>query len=87
MLILYLVRNGYQTIIRTCGPRLFLIELADGREVRRYLDHIPERLSHPLTKVEEDGEDWVNTYQTHVPTIQPPPAGCGYNIQGRVQPQ
>ena len=24
------------TIIRSCGPRSFLIELADGREVRRY---------------------------------------------------
>ena len=28
------------TIIRSCGPRSYLIELADGREVRRHLDHI-----------------------------------------------
>ena len=70
----------------SCGPRSYLIELADGCEVRRHLDHVRER-SHLLTEVEEDAEDWVNTYQTHVPIVQPPPAGGGYsNIQGRVQP-
>ena len=63
-----------------------MIELADGREVRRHLDHIRERSSHLLTEVEEDAEDWVNAYQTHVPIVQPQPAECGYsNIQGSVQ--
>ena len=75
-------------IIRSYGPRSYLIELADGHEVRRHLDHIRERSPHLLTEVEEDAEEWVNTNQTHVLILQPQPAGGSYsNIQGKVPPQ
>ena len=69
------------TVIRACGPKSVLIELSDGRTIRRHVNHVRSR-AHDYSSEQADDEasDWTITVPdkpgfeiaTPVPAVVPP---------------
>ena len=73
------------TIVRSCGPCSYLIELPDGRMIRRHVDHVRARSIEVHPNSNEATDDWVN--DGPAPTYsQPPPPVTGEPATGTGMP-
>ena len=61
------------TITQSSGPKSFMIELTDGRIMRRHVNHIRHRSSTLTPMIEADIDDWTTTIPLfpEVPSVGP----------------
>ena len=51
---------------RSCGPKSYLVELLDGRVIRRHVDHLRERVADMTETVSDEDDDWLYNSATPV---------------------